>query len=65
MERHTQPTRPNFPGLLRVLYEASTVDTECAPSRRPWEFLWLESSTSCYSLAWGVTLSVVAPLDWE
>ena len=35
MESGTQPTRPNFPCLLRILYEASTVDTECAPSMWP------------------------------
>ena len=34
MESGTQPTRPNFP-CLRILYEASTVGTECAPSMWP------------------------------
>ena len=31
MESGTQPTRPNFPCLFRMLYEAGTVDAECAP----------------------------------
>ena len=35
MESRAHPSRPNFPCLLRILYEASTVDTECAPSMWP------------------------------
>ena len=62
-ERGTQPTRPNFSRLSRILYEASTIDAECAPS------IWSPGNspglgvTIMLFLASGVAQSLVAPLD--
>ena len=55
MESGTQPTRPNFPCLLRILYEASTVGTECAPSMWP----------PCNSSGLGVTIVLLTPWFWS
>ena len=65
MESGTQPSRPNFPCLLRILYEASTVGTECAPS------MWPPGNSSGLGVTIvllpgsGVALNLIAPLDWE
>ena len=55
MESRTQPTRPNFPCLLRILYEASTVGTECAPS------IWPPGNSS----GLGVTIVLLTPWFWS